>query len=227
MKTKILNLNDNRRLTRDSKMSETKPSEMKSKRVVGRSVAIALGIACIILIAGVGGVMAYYTMQVNSKDSTYNDYVATHSHTDAQYNAATTDHSHTDEEYNAMQSNYQAAENNYTNYLNDHHYTDEQYTQAIASKPAKLVEVDLKSDDSRPFLGTDSLHVYGYLCNVGGLTANNVKIHVVAYQSGGVVAINTDIVLGSIAGEAWIKVDGSPTYSGSSLTSWTISETWS
>jgi len=187
-------------------MNETKPSEMKPKKVVGRSVAIALGIACIILIAGVGGVMAFYTMQVNSLK---------------------VNHTYTDDQYNAMQSNYQAAENNYTNYLNDHHYTDEQYTQAIASKPAKLVEVDLKSDDSRPFLGTDSLHVYGYLCNVGGLTANNVKIHVVAYQSGGVVAINTDIVLGSVAGEAWIKVDGSPTYSGSSLTSWTISETWS
>jgi hypothetical protein len=36
----------------------------------------------------------------------------------------------------------------------------------------------------------------------GGVTATNVKIHVVAYQSGGVVAINTDIVLGSIADES-------------------------
>lgn len=194
-------------------MNETKVSESKPKRVVGRNVAIALGIGCIILVAGIGGVMAYYTMQINNKDSTIK--------------ILQTNHTHTDDEYNAMQSNFQDAENNYTNYVNDHHYTDEQYTQAIANKPAKLIAVDLKSDDNRPFLGTPYLHVYGYLCNVGGVAATNVKIHVVGYQSGGVVAINTDIVLGSIAGEAWIKVDGSPTYSGSALTSWAMTPTWS
>lgn len=59
----------------------------KPKKMVGRSVAIALGIACIILVAGVGGVIAYYTMQINHKDSTYKDYVAAHSHTDSEYNA--------------------------------------------------------------------------------------------------------------------------------------------
>jgi hypothetical protein len=194
--------------------------KMSQKKLVGRNVAIALGIACIILIAGIGGVMAYYTMQ-------YNNYVGTHNHTDAEYNAATTNHHHTDDEYNTMESNYNNEVNTYNNYVNNHHYTDDQYTQAIANKPAKLIEVDLKSDDNRPFLGTPYLHVYGYLCNVGGITATNVKIHVVAYQSGGVVAINTDIVLGSIAGEAWKKVDGSPTYNGGSLTSWTLTPTWS
>lgn len=226
-------------------MNEPKMSE---KKVVGRSVAIALGIACILLIAGIGGAMAYYTMQVNNKDSTYNGYVATHSHTDTQYgtlnstyndyvvtyshtdsdyNAATTNHHHTDDEYNTAVSNYNNEVDTYNNYVNNHHYTDEQYTQAIASKPANVVKVDLKSDDNRPFLQTPYLHVYGYLCNVGGITATNVKIHVIAYQSGGVVAIETDIVLGSIAGEAWKKVDGPPTYNGGALTSWTTTVTWS
>jgi hypothetical protein len=200
---------------------------MSQKKMVGRNVAIALGITCIILVAGVGGVMAYYTIQINNKDSTYNDYVVTHSHTDAQYNAATTNHTHTDDEYNTMQSNYNNEVNTYNNYVADHHYTDEQYTDAIASKPAKLIKVDMKADDNRPLFGTANLHVYGYLCNVGGITATNVKIHVLAYQSGGVVAINTDIVLGSIAGEDWIKVDGSPTYGGSALSSWTLTPTWS
>jgi hypothetical protein len=180
-------------------MNETKVSESKPKRAEGRNVATALGIACIILVAGVGGVIAYYTMQINNKDSTVK----------------------------SLQTNLQDAENNYTNYVNDHHYTDEQYTQAIANKPAKLIAVDLKSDDSRPSLGTPYLHVYGYLCNVGSVAATNVKIHVVGYQSSGVVAINTDIVLGSIAAEAWIKVDDSPTYGGSALTSWAIMPTWS
>ena len=47
-----------------------------------------------------------------------------------------------------------------------------------------------------------------------------------AYQSGGVVTIDTDIVLGTISGESWTSVDASPTYGGGSLASWTITPTW-
>jgi septal ring factor EnvC (AmiA/AmiB activator) len=90
----------------------------------------------------------------------------------------------------------------------------------------KLIKVNLKSDDNRPFLGTYYLHVYGEVCNVGSNIAYNCKIHVTAYQSGGVVAIDTDIILGTIGGESWVSVDGSPTYSGTSLTSWTITLQW-
>ena len=68
-------------------MSETKPSEMRPKKVVGRSVAIGLGIICIVLVAGLGVVMAYYAMQINIKDSTYNDYVSTHRYADSYYNS--------------------------------------------------------------------------------------------------------------------------------------------
>lgn len=56
--------------TTASKMSETKASETKPKKVVGRSVAIALGIICILLIAGLGGALAYYTTIVHDKDKT-------------------------------------------------------------------------------------------------------------------------------------------------------------
>jgi hypothetical protein len=63
--------------TKDSKMSEptvneTKPSETKSKKMVRRSVAVALGIICILLIAGLGGAMAYYIMTINDKDNQIN-----------------------------------------------------------------------------------------------------------------------------------------------------------
>lgn len=67
------------RQTRDSKVDETKvdetkPSEpivneKKPRKVVGRSVAIALGIVCILLIAGLGGAMAYYTTTINDKNN--------------------------------------------------------------------------------------------------------------------------------------------------------------
>jgi TolA-binding protein len=98
--------------------------------------------------------------------------------------------------------------------------------QLDSLKTAKVVKVNLKADDSRPFLGTPNLHVYGELCNVGTNTAYDVKLHVVAYQSGGVVAIDTYIVVGSMNGESWTSVDGAPTYGGNALTGWTITPEW-
>lgn len=68
---KIFNLHSNTRQTRDSKMSETKPNETKPKRMVNRSVAITLGIVCIVLvIVSLVGAFAYYTPIINEKDNT-------------------------------------------------------------------------------------------------------------------------------------------------------------
>jgi cell division protein FtsL len=39
------------------------------KKMVRRSVAVAIGIVCILLIAGLVGAMAYYTMAINNKDN--------------------------------------------------------------------------------------------------------------------------------------------------------------
>jgi hypothetical protein len=58
---------------------------MSEKKVVRRSVAIALGIISIILIAGLGGAMAYYTMIVNDKNTTYDSYASNHTHTNSEY----------------------------------------------------------------------------------------------------------------------------------------------
>ena len=46
--------------------------ETNPKRVVGRSVPVALGIICIILVAGIGGAMTYYTTIINNKDNKVN-----------------------------------------------------------------------------------------------------------------------------------------------------------
>lgn len=48
-------------------MNETKP-----KKFLGGSVSLALGIICILLIASLVGVMAYYTMAINNKDNDLN-----------------------------------------------------------------------------------------------------------------------------------------------------------
>jgi hypothetical protein len=52
----------------EPKVNETKPSETKPKKMVRRSVAVALGIICVILIAGLGLVISYNTMAINDRD---------------------------------------------------------------------------------------------------------------------------------------------------------------
>ncbi len=79
---------------------------MSEKKVVRRTVALALGVICIVLIAGLGGAMAYYAVTINNKDLTYDDYVSTHSHTDS--------------DYNSLNSTYH-------NYMGNHHYNDSEY----------------------------------------------------------------------------------------------------
>jgi len=51
--------------------------QTKPKKMINRSIALALGTICIILIAGLGGTMAYYTMTINSKNATINQLNAT------------------------------------------------------------------------------------------------------------------------------------------------------
>ncbi|MGA2310229.1 MAG: hypothetical protein ABSG57_11885 [Candidatus Bathyarchaeia archaeon] len=55
-------------------MSEAQPNGTKSKRMVSRNVAIALGIICVILVVGLGVAVVYYTSTIGSvtsdKDST-------------------------------------------------------------------------------------------------------------------------------------------------------------
>jgi predicted RNase H-like nuclease (RuvC/YqgF family) len=85
---------------------------MSEKKVVRRTVALALGVICIVLIAGLGGTMAYYTMTISNKDSTHDAYVSTHSHTD---------------------SDYDSLNSTYYNYMGNHHYNDSEYNSLNSS----------------------------------------------------------------------------------------------
>jgi Flp pilus assembly protein TadG len=88
----------------DAKPNATKPRgtitfEPKRGKVVGRNVAIAFGIICLILIACLGVViyMAYSPAvststtslqnQINDINSTYNSYVSAHTHTNDEFNS--------------------------------------------------------------------------------------------------------------------------------------------
>lgn len=93
-------------------------------------------------------------------------------------------------------------------------------------KAPKLISVNLKSDDTRPWLSTPYVHVYGYVINVGTNTANNAKVHVVLYQSGNVIAKDTYITLGSVSGESYTSADANVFYEGSAITSKTLTLEW-
>jgi hypothetical protein len=51
-------------------MNETESSETQPKKMVRRSIAVALGIICIVVVAGLVGTFAYYMSIINDKDNT-------------------------------------------------------------------------------------------------------------------------------------------------------------
>jgi hypothetical protein len=108
-------------------------------------------------------------------------------------------------------------------YVSTHSHSNADYD---AMWTPKLISVNLQGSDNRPFFGTPYLLVSGYVVNVHMNWAYNCKLHVVAYQSGGVTAVDTYISLGTIAGESSTQVSSNVYYSGSSLSSWTITPQW-
>jgi len=76
---------------------------MSEKKVVGRRVAIALGTVCILLIAGLGGAIAYYAVRINNKDNEVKSQKATIS----QLNATIEDQNSTINQLNTNITNLQ------------------------------------------------------------------------------------------------------------------------
>jgi hypothetical protein len=68
---------------------------MAEEKMVRRSIVVALGIICIFLIAGIGGVVAYYTAALNdltnSKNALYDNYAFSHSYSNDEYNSLNAD----------------------------------------------------------------------------------------------------------------------------------------
>jgi hypothetical protein len=182
---------------------------MSEKKVVSRNIAIILGIVCIIFLVGLVGAIANYTSIISGKD---NIIASKDSQIQTLTNQKNQLQTWLDENKTLLQQQIQQI-------------TDLQ-NQITALNAPKLIKVNLRADDNRPWLGTPYLHVYGYVCNVGTYPAYNSKIHVVAYQSGGVIAIDTYSTLGTTMGESWTSVDSNIYYSGSALTGWSLTLEW-
>jgi len=230
--------------------------ETKPKRVVGRSVAIALGMICILLIAGLGGAIAYYTMTINQLNATIApkligiNLIATDDNPNytifsMPFNITSTPFYYSIHELNGtitteLNGTITSTPFNYSIFfipfepngtiteLNGTITTELNGT--ITSTPFNYsIFFPFEPNGTMTiFYDTPSscLLVSGYVHNVGISTAYNCKIHVVAYQSGRVLAINTDIALGTISGQSQISVNASITYDGSPLIDWTLTPQW-
>jgi hypothetical protein len=196
------------------------------KKVAGGNIAIALGILCIVFVIGLAGTIVSYTSVINSKDATHQDYVSTHTHSNDEFNNYGSQITSLQNQVNSLDSRMTSLQAQYDSYVADHHHTDQEFDSVTAPN---LIAVNLKASDlgaGLPLVGTPDLHVYGYVCNVGAYASYNSRIHVIAYQSGGVVAIDTYITLGTVYGQSWKAVDSTFTYSGDALLSWTTTPTW-
>ena len=201
---------------------------MTEKTVIGGKVAIALGIICIVFVAGLGATIAGYTSIISNKDKANQNYVSTHSHDNTEFNALDASlndyvetHSHTDSQYDA--------------YVASHSHTDHEFDSAVTAP--KLVTVDLTTEDdwsTLPYVSS-TFRVYGYVANAGSNTAYNPKIHVVAYKLPDVKAIDAYATLttidggstiATIDGGSWTTFSSTLVYSGGPLFNWTITPQW-
>jgi hypothetical protein len=58
----------------------------EEQTAVSRTLIIAIGIICIVLVVGLVGAIANYTIIINNKNATYASYVSNHTHDDSSYN---------------------------------------------------------------------------------------------------------------------------------------------
>ena len=201
----------------ETKPSETKPSETKPKKIVRRSVAIAIGIICIILAVGLVGAFAYYMPIVNDKNSMITDLQNLNEQLQTYLNGSNTLLFQTqiwlvdnNTYYTSQISNLQTQIANLQNQLS--HFTG-----------SILGFFDLTAEDNRTIPETPYLHVNGTVHNFGIEQSEALSfLYVAAYQNNGAKAIETMKSLNNISGQSSINVDLNFDYNGSALTSWTV-----
>ena len=172
---------------------------MSEKKVVSRNVAVGVGVLCVVLVVAFVFSVVSYALMLKDKDSLI-------SSLNAQIVALGGDPSQSpgvsDKDALIAALLDQLAEKN---------------AEINSLKVAKLVSVNLRAEDSRASGQAPYVHVSGYVVNVGNSTAEDAKIHVVLQQSGGVVAKDTYVNLGSVDGEAVVNVDTKVYYEGSEI----------
>jgi hypothetical protein len=174
---------------------------MVEKKVVSRSVLIVVGVLCVVLSVALFFSLVSYALMLRDKDSQIDSL-------NAQIVALGG---------NASQSQGQSDKDALIAALQD---------EVASLSAAKLVSVNLKAEDNRSSVQTPFAHVYGYVVNFGNNTANDARVHVVLQQSGGVVANDSYINLGSVGGESVVSVDTKVYYEGSEISTASLVLEW-
>jgi hypothetical protein len=157
----------------ETKPSETKPSETKPKKMHSRSVAVALGIICILLIAGLGGAVAYYTVKLNDKENQINSA----NNTINQLNANMTDQNSTIVSLNAIITNLTNEENQLQTWL-DENKTLLNQTQAWLNGNETLLLAE---------------NITSYEAQISSLNAQIIQLR--TWLSGNITAYQNEITL--------------------------------
>jgi hypothetical protein len=190
---------------------------MSEKKMVRRSVAVALGTICIILAVSLVGAFAYYTPIINDKNSMITNLQNQNEQLQTYLNGSNTLLSQTQTwlvdnvtYYTIQNANLQTQIANLQNQLSH-------FTMPI------LGFSDLTAEDNRTTPETPYLHANGTVHNFGIEQSGTLGfLYVEAYQNNGAKAIETIKFLDNISGQSSINVDLNFYYNGSALTSWTV-----
>jgi uncharacterized coiled-coil protein SlyX len=197
---------------------------LSEEKAVSRTIAVALGMLCLGVMIGLvivvwneNSIISNYNSLVNSKDEITSDLWS----------------QVTDLQVQISSKNQQIANLSNQVAVKDAQIADKSaQTSDLQNKIAgleapQIINVDVKADDQRPPEWTEPhLYVHGHVFNAGTEWAYHVRLHVVAHQTGGVVAIDAYIERGDLWGRWWIEVDANMPYLGEPLIDWTITPEW-
>ncbi|MGA2309511.1 MAG: hypothetical protein ABSG57_08190 [Candidatus Bathyarchaeia archaeon] len=171
-------------------MNETKPSETKPRKMVRRSVAITLGMVCIILVASLG-VMAYVSYSPTSGSSN----AALQAKIDQLQEWLAGNETLLSQTQAWLSGNITT----YNSYVADHHHTDEDYTNFynianLADSTVWVSDQTISQPASSYTLWTLSASYAGYV-SVWVQSSSVAGTHVKAIYSSHGVSFNQEIVV--------------------------------
>jgi len=187
---------------------------MNEKKMFTRNVVVALAIICIVLVGGLIGAFAYYTIALNNQSAKYDDYVLTHTHADSDYNSL----------------NFQLT--NQSNIIQNQQNTINSLNESLLNleKPL-LVGAGLKGVN---YAEDYNFQITGYVVNTGQSMATNCSLdaYLTVYEVGSspttYTVVEKYIYLGTISYGNSVFVNQSVSYSGAGgpLFSWFILRHW-
>lgn len=199
-------------IVKGENMTEQADSKPIGKKGASRTIPIALGIVCILLLVGLIGAVVYYSSTIQSKNSEITDKSSQIASLDSEISSK-----------NALISslNTQIADNNSTISSLSSQVSSLQ-SQVDSLKAVQLQKVDVLWSDNHPSSGLPYVNIHGYIFNSGSQTAWAVYVTVYIYDASGTLLKTHVIQLGAIVGKDYQEFDENIEYSGGVANSLTI-----